>query len=82
MDRPYLWIKIADEDVGTNVQILLVRRCLIHPHLNETLTTSFLNITLTASFLNITLTASFLITPQYSLTGFPKSFIMFMIFIE
>jgi len=27
-----LWIKIADEDVGTNVQILLVRRCLIHPH--------------------------------------------------
>ena len=42
MDRPYLWIKIADEDVGTNVQILLVRRCLIHPHLSIALTEPFL----------------------------------------
>ena len=64
LDKPYLWIKIADEDVGTDVQILLVRRCLIHPHLN------------------ITLTESFLITSQYLFTGFPKSLIMFMIFIE
>ena len=33
LQKSYLWIQIANEDVGPNIQVLLVRRSLVHSHL-------------------------------------------------
>ena len=71
VEQIYLWIQIANEDVGPNIQVLLVRRSLVHSHLTikDISGRGFLQEDNNKKVRSV-------------FTGFPKSLIMFMIFIE